>query len=105
MNQSALDGPEGTIPMKSIKDSDSFLLWKPVLKLSNLVSIKFNSLLEAPKYVLIGHDAGTNKTIVYYDMMLQVEVSCPMIFEDFPFDIQTCPFTVSYLMKCQHKCS
>jgi hypothetical protein len=83
-----------TYPRIQIDNEKSFDIWKPVMKVVNLVNIDVQDVLESVRVILL-MDMG-NGTGVFLNIIMHVTFSCDMNFDKFPFDSQVCIFNVSF---------
>ena len=69
------------------------LIWLPDAHIHNFQSIKRRSLLSDFELLSVASEA--NKTKMIYIAELEVVIYCPMNFESYPLDSQTCSFEMS----------
>ena len=69
------------------------LIWLPDAHIHNFQSIKRRSLLS--DFELLSVVSEANKTKMIYIAELEVVIYCPMNFESYPLDSQTCSFEMS----------
>jgi hypothetical protein len=90
-------------PVIKIHNANSFDIWKPAMKVENLVQVSVQDILESVRGILFmemnqfGAPMPNGPlTGVMMNLIMHVTFSCEMNFDKFPFDSQICIFNVSF---------